>query len=397
MWKPIILDVECIVCNKSLQKINHDPKEVRKKMGKIINRRSRTPNWSIDEKQYLLELIKQRKDAVVTKNNNGPNYSEEKDVAWNEILRELASRFGNKFSTSSIKKVKTQWQNMKRIAREEIASVGPAVEKFTRQSLEVCNILDLVQDGVLKDESLNDTTLTTNVVIKAERIDDEINQASCSGTNTFSTIDNQQNSMTIELGSLRSSSTEQISETNDYDSHDERIDTVDVISGKKNASCMTDAPYPEEKLNNNPFETEFKEFLRYTAVEKKLKMDSLQEERFVVKAMRETAELNKITAEQRLKHVLWVKRQEMAMYSGEPGSGAGKGGGGGGSIREAGGSFGKMEAAREDEYFYKKQKEQIQSLRGHLSKEIAFHQEQIKRHEDAIRRHKEQMTDIEKK
>lgn len=42
------------------------------------------------------------------------------------------------------------------------------------------------------------------------------------------------------------------------------------------------------------------------------------------------------------------------MYSGEPGSGAGKGGGTGGAIRDAGGSFGKMQAAREDEYFYKK-------------------------------------------
>lgn len=44
------------------------------------------------------------------------------------------------------------------------------------------------------------------------------------------------------------------------------------------------------------------------------------------------------------------------MYSqlGDLGSGAGKGGGGGGSIREAGGAFGKMEAAREGEYFYKK-------------------------------------------
>lgn len=42
------------------------------------------------------------------------------------------------------------------------------------------------------------------------------------------------------------------------------------------------------------------------------------------------------------------------MCSGELGSGAGKGGGGGGSIREAGGAFGKMEAAREEEYFYKK-------------------------------------------
>ncbi|XP_041975127.1 ATPase inhibitor mai-2, mitochondrial-like isoform X2 [Aricia agestis] len=84
----------------------------------------------------------------------------------------------------------------------------------------------------------------------------------------------------------------------------------------------------------------------------------------------------------------------MRMYSGEPGSGAGKGGGGGGAIRDAGGSFGKMEAAREDQYFYNKQKEQLENLKGHLDKEIAFHQEQIKRHEDAIRRHKQQMAEI---
>ncbi|XP_047527525.1 ATPase inhibitor mai-2, mitochondrial-like isoform X1 [Vanessa atalanta] len=85
------------------------------------------------------------------------------------------------------------------------------------------------------------------------------------------------------------------------------------------------------------------------------------------------------------------------MYSGEPGSGAGKGGGGGGAIREAGGAFGKMEAAREDEFFYKKQKEQLANIKGHLDKEISFHQEQIKRHEDAIRRHKEQMAEINNK
>ncbi|XP_017488695.1 PREDICTED: ATPase inhibitor, mitochondrial-like [Rhagoletis zephyria] len=48
---------------------------------------------------------------------------------------------------------------------------------------------------------------------------------------------------------------------------------------------------------------------------------------------------------------------------GELGSGAGKGGGGGGSIREAGGSFGKMEAAREEEFFYKQQKEQLKNLK----------------------------------
>lgn len=39
---------------------------------------------------------------------------------------------------------------------------------------------------------------------------------------------------------------------------------------------------------------------------------------------------------------------------GDLGSGAGQGGGGGGSIRAAGGAFGKLEAAREEEFFYKK-------------------------------------------
>lgn len=36
---------------------------------------------------------------------------------------------------------------------------------------------------------------------------------------------------------------------------------------------------------------------------------------------------------------------------GELGKGAGKGGGGGGTIREAGGAFGKREAAAEERYF----------------------------------------------
>ncbi|XP_062563885.1 ATPase inhibitor A, mitochondrial [Armigeres subalbatus] len=48
---------------------------------------------------------------------------------------------------------------------------------------------------------------------------------------------------------------------------------------------------------------------------------------------------------------------------GDLGAGAGKGGGGGGTIREAGGSFGKMEAAHEEEYFYKQQREQLQKLK----------------------------------
>lgn len=43
-----------------------------------------------------------------------------------------------------------------------------------------------------------------------------------------------------------------------------------------------------------------------------MKMETLKEERHVIRAMRETAELNKIIAEQKLKHVLWAKKQDMA-------------------------------------------------------------------------------------
>ncbi|XP_046687419.1 ATPase inhibitor A, mitochondrial-like [Homalodisca vitripennis] len=64
---------------------------------------------------------------------------------------------------------------------------------------------------------------------------------------------------------------------------------------------------------------------------------------------------------------------------GDLGSGAGKGGGGGGSIREAGGAFGKMEAANEEEFFYKQQREQLVKLKEDLNDEITFHEEQIKK------------------
>ncbi|GLV43019.1 hypothetical protein CBL_13620 [Carabus blaptoides fortunei] len=82
---------------------------------------------------------------------------------------------------------------------------------------------------------------------------------------------------------------------------------------------------------------------------------------------------------------------------GDLGSGAGKGGGGGGSIREAGGAFGRAEAAREEGYFHKQQQEQLKKLKEDLTDEISFHEEQIKRHQDAINRHKQRVSDIETK
>ncbi|KAL3200830.1 hypothetical protein MRX96_013098 [Rhipicephalus microplus] len=80
--------------------------------------------------------------------------------------------------------------------------------------------------------------------------------------------------------------------------------------------------------------------------------------------------------------------------SGEWGSGSGKGGGTGGSVREAGGAFGKMEAAREEEYFRKLQAQQIEVLKGHIEDEIKQHEKLIKQHQDEIERHKKKIRDL---
>ncbi|GIY60607.1 hypothetical protein CDAR_303621 [Caerostris darwini] len=82
--------------------------------------------------------------------------------------------------------------------------------------------------------------------------------------------------------------------------------------------------------------------------------------------------------------------------NGEWGSGAGKGGGSGGSVRDAGGSFGKMEAAREEEYFRKQQKEQITKLKSHLVDEIHHHEDSIKKLQDEIQRHQQKIKELNK-
>ncbi|XP_014673665.1 PREDICTED: ATPase inhibitor mai-2, mitochondrial-like isoform X2 [Priapulus caudatus] len=81
---------------------------------------------------------------------------------------------------------------------------------------------------------------------------------------------------------------------------------------------------------------------------------------------------------------------------GEWGSGAGKGGGAGGSIRESGGAFGKMEAAREEEYFRKLQSKQLKELNDLHQDEIGFLKEQIREHEKQIHRHKEKLNNLKK-
>merc|ERR1712029_431369 len=60
-------------------------------------------------------------------------------------------------------------------------------------------------------------------------------------------------------------------------------------------------------------------------------------------------------------YVSFVQARNMA--KGNPGDGAGQGGGSGGSIRDAGGSFGKMEQAQEEQFFRKLQQDQLKKMK----------------------------------
>merc|ERR1712212_474270 len=77
--------------------------------------------------------------------------------------------------------------------------------------------------------------------------------------------------------------------------------------------------------------------------------------------------------------------------SGEAGSGAGKGGGSGGSIKDAGGAFGKMEVAQEEQYFRKDNMAKTKALKSDLQKEAEFHEAKIKEHQEALDKVKSQL------
>ncbi|CAG0881928.1 unnamed protein product [Cyprideis torosa] len=95
------------------------------------------------------------------------------------------------------------------------------------------------------------------------------------------------------------------------------------------------------------------------------------------------------------RNVVVSSARAVSGHMGDLGGGAGRGGGGGGSIRDAGGAFGKMEAAREEQYFRKLQKEQLDRLKEHLDQEVGHHEREIARHQEAIERHRERMRKIE--
>ncbi|KAJ2947903.1 hypothetical protein O0L34_g9694 [Tuta absoluta] len=85
--------------------------------------------------------------------------------------------------------------------------------------------------------------------------------------------------------------------------------------------------------------------------------------------------------------IVQLRTVNVRMFVDDSGCGAGKGG------KSISGCYGKKESAREDEYFYKKNKEQLGQLKDHLSKEISYHKAQIHRHKEAIRRHNQALKD----
>ncbi|EGT30651.1 CBN-MAI-1 protein [Caenorhabditis brenneri] len=78
------------------------------------------------------------------------------------------------------------------------------------------------------------------------------------------------------------------------------------------------------------------------------------------------------------------------------GSGVGHGGGSGGSIREAGGSLGMIGATREEEYFRRQQKEQLDNLKTKLEADISQRQKEIENHEKVLEQHQQRLKEIEK-
>ncbi|CAJ0928069.1 unnamed protein product, partial [Mesorhabditis belari] len=84
------------------------------------------------------------------------------------------------------------------------------------------------------------------------------------------------------------------------------------------------------------------------------------------------------------------------MQLGELGAGMGKSGGGGGSIRDAGGAFGKLEAAREGEYFHKLQIRQIDDMRKQIRKELQFSEAEITKQRQNLQRTRERLAELDK-
>ncbi|XP_050462983.1 uncharacterized protein LOC126857522 isoform X3 [Cataglyphis hispanica] len=401
----------------------------------LLKKRERTQNWIPEEKNALFTLIKHHVNAIENKKIDAAA-SAMKSLAWQQIYCAFRGRFS---ADRDITRIREQWRRMKAQARmemytyaEKVRTLGPEAavkSQPSNLSIEVWRLMESVRkndcEADRSDDSSQDNENPTNrTAIHA--ILDKLTLPTPETSGQGHEIKIEVNSDTEDENS-RGELSQKLSDDSFLPQNkrsriateDEPVDLVEqktTCPDSVSTSRIDDATERNDARNelssasvgwNNHLVSSDKDksvqramwIFKSTQREHEIKLRMLHIEL-------ERAELQKQTAINELK-TSEIKKQLMedqaAEYyshvrmSGERGSGAGKGGGGGGAIRDAGGSFGKMEAAHEDQYFYNLQKEQLQKMRESLHDEISFHEEQIKRHQEAINRHKKRITDMERK
>ncbi|XP_053999196.1 uncharacterized protein LOC128887375 isoform X3 [Hylaeus anthracinus] len=379
----------------------------------LLKKRERTQNWVPEEKNALFSLIKTHMAAIENKKIDAAA-SAMKTLAWQQIY----TAFRGRFSTDrDITRMREQWRRMKAQARmemytfaEKLKNLGPEEAAKCRPSnlsIDVWRLMEKAKksdgDGDRSDENSqegSESSVSLQAILDKlptstpDPLVDEI-KAEPESDDSHTEEECSQGKPVRERKRPRVSENEPIDLAEQRPRADNanprRLDNVgESRSSSTSKDKIDQISNQEEAIRRTTWTLE----VAQKEHDLKLKILNIDLER---------AELEKQTAINELK-TSEIKRQlienEAAEYygqarmSGERGSGAGKGGGGGGSIREAGGSFGKMEAAHEDQYFYNLQKEQFQKLKEDLHDEISFHEEQIKRHQEAINRHKQRITNM---
>ncbi|RLU20401.1 hypothetical protein DMN91_007011 [Ooceraea biroi] len=376
----------------------------------LLKKRERTQNWIPEEKNALFSLIKTHVAAIENKKIDAAA-SAMKSLAWQQIYCAFRGRFS---ADRDIVRIREQWRRMKAQARlemytysEKVRTLGPEAAAKSRPSnlsVEVWRLMESVRrnDGEIDrsdDSSQDNENPTSRAAIRQEikiEVSSDTEDESSHGELSRKLSDDFPSPKRRRRIAADSADFVERQKTACSDSvSTSRVDDAAECTATPSASVGWNGPASDQADSLQRAMWLFKSTQR----EHEIKLRTLHVEL-------ERAELQKQTALNELK-TSEIKKQLMEdqaaeYYSqvrmvGERGSGAGKGGGTGGAIRDAGGSFGKMEAAHEDQYFYNLQKEQFQKMREGLHDEISFHEEQIKRHQEAINRHKKRITDMDQK
>ncbi|KAG5331438.1 ATIF2 inhibitor, partial [Acromyrmex heyeri] len=434
----------------------------------LLKKRERTQNWIPEEKSALFSLIKHHVSAIENKKIDAAA-SAKKSVAWQKIYCAFRGQFS---ADRDITRIKEQWRRMKAQARmemfsyaEKVRTLGPDVAAKSRPpnlSIEVWRLMESVRknDSENTDRSddsqdnenplnrmaiqaiLDKLTLPTETPEPEQEIKIEVN------SDTEDESNHGELSRQVSEDYFLQQKRPRIKIQGEPVDLEHRITCPDSVSTSRVENAVEHNDTMNELEWNNGPATCDKDKLVQRATwifkstqrehEIKLRMLHIELERAELQKQAAVNELktSELKKQLMLDQVNEYYRSNLDGFNyarfyqciqvrmvGERGSGAGKGGGSGGAVRDAGGSFGKMEAAHEDQYFYNlvsiyfllivyhindliclhksemlfQQKEQLQKMRESLHDEISFHEEQIKRHQEAINRHKKRITDMDQK